>query len=88
MFEISCTGSYGIVFFFVTGASKLLGQISENERERLFELERKDQENVQMQRYVEKMMADDRVSLEKKKAEQAALRVGFSYIRVSCSSMF
>ena len=68
------THIYGI---FLTGASKLLGQISENERERLFELERKDQENVQMQRYVEKMMADDRVSLEKKKAEQAALRVGY-----------
>ena len=57
------------------GAAKLLDQITENEQERLFELERKDQENVQMQRYVEKMMEEDHVSLEKKKAEQSALRV-------------
>ena len=61
--------------FILTGAAKLLDQITENEQERLFELERKDQENIQMQRYVEKMMEEDQVSLEKKKAEQAALRV-------------
>ena len=53
----------------------MLEQITENEQERLFELERKDQENVQMQRYVEKMMDEDRVQLEKRKDEQAALRV-------------
>ena len=33
-----------------------------------------------MQRYVEKMMEEDQVSLEKKKAEQAALRVRLSLI--------
>jgi len=33
------------------GAAKLMEQIDENEQERLFELERKDQENIQMQRY-------------------------------------
>ena len=32
------------------GAAKLMEQIDENEQERLFELERKDQENIQMQR--------------------------------------
>jgi hypothetical protein len=41
----------------------------------LFELERKDQENIQMQRQVEKMMDEDRESLEKKKQEQEVLRV-------------
>lgn len=57
------------------GAAKLLDQIRENEEEQLFELERKDQENVQMQKYVEKMMGEDRISLEKKKSVQAHLRV-------------
>ncbi|XP_060572410.1 cilia- and flagella-associated protein 45-like isoform X2 [Ruditapes philippinarum] len=56
------------------GAAKLQFQISENEQERLFELERKDQENIQMQRQVEKMMDEDRESLEKKKQEQEVLR--------------
>lgn len=32
------------------GAAKLLEQIDEVEKEKLFELERKDQENLQMQR--------------------------------------
>ena len=32
------------------GAAKLMEQIHENEQERLFELERKDQENIQMQK--------------------------------------
>lgn len=54
----------------------MLDQITENEQERLFELERKDQENIQMQRQVEKMMDEDRVQLEKKKVEQESLRVG------------
>lgn len=53
----------------------MLDQITENEQERLFELERKDQENIQMQRQVEKMMDEDRVMLEKKKREQECLRV-------------
>jgi len=60
------------------GAAKLLDQITENEQERLFELERKDQENVHMQRAVEKMMDEDRVMLEKRKIEQETLRVGYS----------
>jgi len=60
------------------GAAKLLDQITENEQERLFELERKDQENVHMQRAVEKMMDEDRVMLEKRKIEQETLRVGDS----------
>ena len=34
----------------LTGAAKLMGQIQENEQERLFELERKDQENILMQK--------------------------------------
>jgi hypothetical protein len=57
------------------GAAKLLDQIQENEQERLFDLERKDQENIQMQKYIEKMMDEDKVSLEKKHAEQMSLRV-------------
>ena len=57
------------------GAAKLLDQIQENEQERLFELERKDQENIQMQKYIEKMMDEDKVSLEKKRHEQLSLRV-------------
>ena len=56
------------------GAAKLLDQIQENEQERLFDLERKDQENIQMQKYIEKMMDEDRVGLEKKKLEQTSLR--------------
>lgn len=56
------------------GAAKLLDQIQENEQERLFDLERKDQENIQMQKYIEKMMDEDRNSLEKKHAEQISLR--------------
>ena len=64
-----------LTFSSFVGAAKLLDQITENEQERLFELERKDQENIQMQRYVEQMMDEDRVSLDKKKAEQLALRV-------------
>lgn len=34
------------------GAAKLMEQIHENEQDRLFELERKDQENIQMQKSV------------------------------------
>lgn len=60
----------------MAGAAKLLDQITENEQERLFELERKDQENIQMQRQVEKMMEEDRIMLDKKKREQETLRVG------------
>lgn len=60
------------------GAVKILDQISENEQDRLFELERKDQENIQMQKYVEAMMDEDRASLEKTKAAQQALRVSIS----------
>ncbi|RUS83915.1 hypothetical protein EGW08_008329 [Elysia chlorotica] len=56
------------------GAAKLMEQIDENEQERLFELERKDQENIQMQRYIEKLMEEDQESLERKKIEQLALR--------------
>ena len=58
------------------GAAKLLDQIQENEQSRLFDLERKDQENIEMQKYIDKMMEEDKVSLEKKKATQGALRVG------------
>lgn len=57
------------------GAAKLLDQIQENEQERLFDLERKDQENIQMQKYIEKMMDEDRVALDKKHQEQLSLRV-------------
>ena len=57
------------------GATQILEQISENEQERLFELERKDQENIQMQKYLEKLMEEDRNKLEKKAAEQHLLRV-------------
>ncbi|KAK6173521.1 hypothetical protein SNE40_016954 [Patella caerulea] len=56
------------------GAAKLMEQIQENEQEHLFELERKDQENMHMQKYIEKLMIEDHVSLEKKKQEQSALR--------------
>lgn len=57
------------------GATQILEQISENEQERLFELERKDQENIQMQKYLEKLMDEDRAKLEKKSEEQRLLRV-------------
>lgn len=56
------------------GAAKLMEQIDENEQERLLELERKDQENIQMQRYIEKLMVEDQSSLERKKEEQIGLR--------------
>lgn len=56
------------------GAAKLMEQIDENEQERLFELERKDQENIQMQRYIEKLMEEDQETLDKKKVEQLDLR--------------
>lgn len=56
------------------GAAKLMEQIDENEQERLFELERKDQENIQMQRYIEKLMVEDHTSLERRKEEQIGLR--------------
>ncbi|XP_033758480.1 cilia- and flagella-associated protein 45-like isoform X2 [Pecten maximus] len=56
------------------GAAKLLDQIQENEESRLFDLERKDMENVQMQKYIEKMMEEDKTSLEKRKVEQTVLR--------------
>ncbi|XP_012936580.1 cilia- and flagella-associated protein 45 [Aplysia californica] len=56
------------------GAAKLMEQMDENEQERLFELERKDQENIQMQRYIEKLMEEDQGSLERKKLEQLSLR--------------
>lgn len=41
----------------------------------MFELERKDQENIQMQKYLEKLMDEDRAKLEKKAVEQKLLRV-------------
>lgn len=56
------------------GAAKLMEQIHENEQERLFELERKDQENIQMQRYIEKLMEEDQAAVEKRKTEQTHLR--------------
>jgi len=66
------------------GAAKLLDQIQENEQERLFDLERKDQENIQMQKYIEKMMDEDRVGLEKKKVEQTSLRVKLLIMILYC----
>lgn len=59
----------------LVGATQILEQIAENEQERLFELERKDQENIQMQKYLEKLMEEDRAKLEKKAMEQRLLRV-------------
>ncbi|XP_041373036.1 cilia- and flagella-associated protein 45-like [Gigantopelta aegis] len=56
------------------GAGKLLEQIEENEQSRLFELEKKDQENVQMQKYIEKLMEEDIADLDKKKRDQVELR--------------
>lgn len=56
------------------GAAKLMEQIDENEQERLFELERKDQENMQMQKYIEKLMEEDQTTLEYRKTEQLDLR--------------
>lgn len=64
-----------LVFDRLIGATQILEQISENEQERLFELERKDQENIQMQKYLEKLMEEDRNKLEKKAVEQTLLRV-------------
>lgn len=57
------------------GATQILEQIADNEQERLFELERKDQENIQMQKYLEKLMEEDRSKIEKKAMEQTLLRV-------------
>ncbi|XP_046342077.1 cilia- and flagella-associated protein 45-like isoform X2 [Haliotis rufescens] len=56
------------------GAAKLMEQIQENEQERLFELERKDQENIQMQKYIGKLMEEDQDMKDKRKAEQTDLR--------------
>lgn len=58
----------------LVGAAQILEQISQNEQDRLFELERKDQENIQMQKYLEKLMEEDRMKLEKKHQEQTILR--------------
>lgn len=63
----------------LVGATQILEQIADNEQERMFELERKDQENIQMQKYLEKLMEEDRSKLEKKAMEQTLLRVGQSY---------
>ena len=59
----------------LVGATQILEQIADNEQERLFELERKDQENIQMQKYLEKLMEEDRSKLERKASEQTLLRV-------------
>ena len=56
------------------GAAKLLEQIQDNEQERLFELERKDQENALMQRYLERLNQEELERLEKKKEEASQLR--------------
>ncbi|XP_064651081.1 cilia- and flagella-associated protein 45-like isoform X1 [Lineus longissimus] len=56
------------------GAATLLEQIQENERERLFELERKDQENVEGQKLIQRNIEEDRMMLEDRKIQQAHLR--------------
>jgi hypothetical protein len=55
-------------------ALQILDQIKENEKQRLLELEAKDQENSQMQRALHKLMEEERDKLVKKRSEQTVLR--------------
>lgn len=56
------------------GAMKVMEQIQENEQERLLELERKDQENRLMQKYLDKLCEEEADKLDKRHAEQLQLR--------------
>ena len=49
-------------------------------------MERKDQENIQMQKYLEKLMDEDRSKLEKKAMEQRLLRV--SVLKSKCLNSY
>ena len=49
-------------------------------------MERKDQENIQMQKYLEKLMDEDRSKLEKKAMEQRLLRV--SELKSKCLNSY
>ena len=56
------------------GAMKVQEQIQENQQERLLDLERKDQENRVMQKYLDKLCEEDAEKLEKRHTEQMQLR--------------
>jgi len=56
------------------GAMKIMEQIQENEQERLLDLERKDQENRLMQKYLDKLCEEEADKLDKKRDEQQNLR--------------
>ncbi|KAK2186709.1 hypothetical protein NP493_193g02032 [Ridgeia piscesae] len=55
------------------GAKKIMDQIAENEQDRLLLLERKDQENRLMQKYLDKLCAEDMEKLQRRRAEQNRL---------------
>lgn len=56
------------------GAMKVMEQIQENEQERLLDIERKDQENRMMQKYLDKLCEEEADKLERRRAEQTHLR--------------
>lgn len=56
------------------GAMTLMEQIQENEQEKLLELEKKDMENIAMQKYLEKLCAEEAEQLEKKREAASQLR--------------
>merc|ERR1711976_28877 len=56
------------------GAMKVMEQIQENEQERLLDIERKDQENRMMQKYLDKLCEEEADKLECRRAEQTRLR--------------
>jgi len=56
------------------GAMKIMEQIQENEQEHLLDIERKDQENRMMQKYLDKLCEEEADKLDKKRHEQQHLR--------------
>lgn len=56
------------------GAMKVMEQIQENEQDRLLDIERKDQENRMMQKYLDKLCEEEADKLDKRRTEQTHLR--------------
>lgn len=56
------------------GAMKLMDQIQENEQEKLLDLEKKDMENIAMQKYLEKLCGEEAEQLDKKRSAANQLR--------------
>lgn len=58
----------------LVGAMKIMEQIEDNEKERLLDLELKDQENQMMKKYLNKLCEEEATKIEKRRQEQALLR--------------